>query len=82
MRLTKPKFWKTTNIISIIFYPLSLITYLINISKKFSKKRNFKIKTICVGNIFVGGTGKTSLVIEINELLKKKFKTVFIKKKL
>ena len=80
MRLTKPKFWKTTNIISIIFYPLSLITYLINISKKFSKKRNFKIKTICVGNIFVGGTGKTSLVIEINELLKKKFKTVFIKK--
>ena len=72
MRLTKPKFWKTTNIISIIFYPLSLITYLINISKKFSKKRNFKIKTICVGNIFVGGTGKTSLVIEINELLKKK----------
>ena len=80
MRLTKPKFWKTTNIISIIFYPLSLITFLINISKKFSKKRNFKIKTICVGNIFVGGTGKTSLVIEINELLKKKFKTVFIKK--
>ena len=80
MRLTKPKFWKTTNIISIIFYPLSLITYLINISKKFSKKRNFKIKTICVGNIFVGGTGKTSLVIEINELLKKKFKTVFVKK--
>tara|TARA_B100000161_G_scaffold125292_1_gene88844 strand:+ start:1047 stop:1970 length:924 start_codon:yes stop_codon:yes gene_type:complete len=80
MRLTKPKFWKTTNIISIIFYPLCLITYLINISKKFSKKRNFKIKTICVGNIFVGGTGKTSLVIEINELLKKKFKTVFVKK--
>ena len=80
MRLSKPKFWKTTNIISVIFYPLSLITYLINFSKKFSKKRNFKIKTICVGNIFVGGTGKTSLAIEINELLRKKFKTVFIKK--
>jgi tetraacyldisaccharide 4'-kinase len=28
----------------------------------------------------VGGTGKTSLAIEINELLRKKFQTVFIKK--
>ena len=80
MRLTKPKFWKTKNFLSFILYPLSLITYLINILKKFSIKKNFEIKTICIGNIFVGGTGKTSLAIEINELLRKKFKTVFIKK--
>ena len=31
--------------------------------------------------MYVGGTGKTSLSIEINNILKKKFKTVFIKKK-
>ena len=80
MRLIKPKFWETKNFISLILYPLSIITFLINISKKFSIKKNFKIKTICIGNIFVGGTGKTSLAIEIDELLKKKFKTVFIKK--
>ena len=80
MRLTKPKFWKTKNFLSFILYPLSLITYLINFLKEFSIKKNFKIKTICIGNIFVGGTGKTSLAIEINELLRKKFKTVFIKK--
>ena len=80
MRLIKPKFWDTKNFISLTLYPLSIITYLINISKKFSIKKNFKIKTICIGNIFVGGTGKTSLAIEINELLRKKFKTVFIKK--
>ena len=80
MRLIKPKFWETKNFISLILYPLSAITYLINITKKFSKKKNFKIKIICIGNIFVGGTGKTSLAIEINELLRKKFKTVFIKK--
>jgi tetraacyldisaccharide 4'-kinase len=80
MRLTKPKFWDTKNFISFILYPLSAITYLINITKKLSNKRKFKIKTICIGNIFVGGTGKTSLAIEINQLLKKKFKTVFIKK--
>ena len=80
MRLIKPKFWENKNFISYILYPFSLITYLINITKEFSKKKNFKIKTICIGNIFVGGTGKTSLAIEINELLKKEFKTVFIKK--
>jgi tetraacyldisaccharide 4'-kinase len=80
MRLIKPKFWKTKNFISFTLYPLSTVTYLINFTKKFSNKKNFKIKTICVGNIFIGGTGKTSLAIEINELLRKKFKTVFIKK--
>ena len=80
MRLVKPKFWETKNFISIILYPFSVITYLINNTKKFSIKKNFEIKTICIGNIFLGGTGKTSLAIEINELLRKKFKTVFIKK--
>ena len=80
MRLTKPKFWETKNFISFILYPLSAIAYLINITKKLSNKKKFKIKTICIGNIFLGGTGKTSLAIEINQLLKKNFKTVFIKK--
>ena len=80
MKLIKPHFWETKNYISFILYPLSVITYLINITKKLSIKKNFEIKTICIGNIFLGGTGKTSLAIEVNELLKKKFKTVFIKK--
>ena len=80
MRLIKPKFWETKNFLSFIFFPFSIFTYLVNITKKFSIKKNFEIKTICIGNIFLGGTGKTSLAIEINELLKKKFKTVFIKK--
>ena len=42
MRLIKPKFWETKNFISFILYPLSAITYLINITKKFSNKKNFK----------------------------------------
>ena len=81
MRLIKPKFWETKNFISFVLYPLSAITSLINNTKKICTKKNFEIKTICIGNIFVGGTGKTSLAIEINELLRKKFRTVFIKKK-
>jgi tetraacyldisaccharide 4'-kinase len=80
MKLIKPNFWETKNFISFILYPLSTVTYLINLIKKFPYKNNFEIKTICIGNIFIGGTGKTSLAIEINELLKTKFKTVFIKK--
>jgi len=80
MKLIKPKFWETINFISLILYPLSLITFLINNTKKFSEKKNFEIKIICIGNIIIGGTGKTALAIEINELLRKQFKTVFIKK--
>ena len=80
MRLIKPKFWETKNLISFILYPLSSITFLINNTKKFCIKKNFEIKTICIGNIFIGGTGKTSLAIEIKKLLEKKFRIVFIKK--
>ena len=80
MKLTKPIFWKSKNIISILLLPLTIFTLLINISKRIYLKKNFSIKTICVGNIFLGGTGKTSLAMEIQELLGKKFKTVFIKK--
>jgi tetraacyldisaccharide 4'-kinase len=80
MNLTKPLFWKSKNIISILLLPLTIITLLINISKRLYSKKKFPIKTICVGNIFLGGTGKTSLTMEIEKLLGKKFKTVFIKK--
>ena len=81
MKLNKPLFWNTINLISVLLYPLSLITLLINIVKKITHKKYFKIKSICVGNLYVGGTGKTPLSIKINNILKKKYKTVFIKKK-
>ncbi len=81
MKINRPLFWNELNLISIVLFPLSLITFLINITKKFSYKKYFKIKSICVGNLYVGGTGKTPLSIKINNILKKKYKTVFIKKK-
>ena len=81
MKIRKPLFWNNKNLISLSLIPVSLITFIINFFKNFLLKKNYKIKTICVGNIYVGGTGKTSLSIEINNILKKKFKTVFIKKK-
>jgi len=81
MNFKKPKFWAKKNIISFFFFPLSIFTYVTNSIKKIYPKKKFNIKTICIGNIYLGGTGKTSLAIEINKILKKKFKTVFIKKK-
>ena len=80
MKLKKPNFWKEKNIFSYSLLPFTLIANLINFFKKINFQKNFKIKTICVGNIYIGGTGKTSLTIEINKFLSKKFKTVFVKK--
>jgi len=81
MKVNRPLFWNNINLISILLYPLSLITFLVNKINKIPNKKNFKIKSICVGNLYVGGTGKTPLSIKINNILKKKYKTVFIKKK-
>lgn len=85
MKIKKPKFWdyNKPNIISYILWPLSLFLQFLNNLKllKVSKKKFKEIKTICVGNIYVGGTGKTSLSLMIYDiLLKNKIKTCFIKK--
>ena len=73
MKLNKPGFWdyKKPNFIAYILLPLTFFVLVRNFFiKKFSKKKNDKIKTICVGNIYIGGTGKTPLSIKINNLLK------------
>ena len=83
MILKKPKFWdyKKPNFFSYCLFPFTLIVELTNLIKKLKKPKEFKIKAICVGNIYIGGTGKTSLSIEINNILnKKKYKTCFVKK--
>lgn len=80
MKFVKPDFWQTKNLISSFLFPLTVVTWVINTLKNITSKKKFFIKTICVGNIYLGGTGKTSLAIEIQKLLSKKFKTVFIKK--
>ena len=86
MNLKKPKFWdyKKPNIYAYLLLPLTYLLKIFNyLNLKFSE-RNLKrtsIKTICIGNIYVGGTGKTSLSIKINEILnKQEIKSCFIKK--
>ena len=83
MNLKKPKFWdyKKPNIYSYILWPLSILIRGIVFFRKKQKDRYSEIKTICIGNIYIGGTGKTSLSIKIKEILaKRNIKSCFIKK--
>jgi len=84
MKLIKPKFWdyKKPNLISYLLLPLTIPITINNFflqSKKIKKLQN--IKSICIGNIYVGGTSKTPLTIKISQILTKlDIKTATIKK--
>ena len=83
MNLKKPKFWdkEEPNFFSYILIPITIFFKIIVSLKPKSKIKIKDIKTICVGNIYLGGTGKTSLAIKIKEILtKKNIKTCFVKK--
>ena len=83
MNLKKPKFWDQNkpNILSYILFPIAYLIQFRGFFLKLSKPKKFQIKTICLGNIYVGGTGKTSLSIAINKILtQKKIKSCFVKK--
>ncbi len=72
MKIIKPNFWSKINIFSILLYPFSLIFSSIIFLKKYSTRQlKFEIPIICVGNIYLGGTGKTPSSIFIANKLKK-----------
>ena len=83
MKLFKPKFWKSNkNFFTLLLIPLSLITWIYIILKKtFIQKVKFNIPVICVGNIFIGGTGKTPLSIHIAKKLSENGKNPAIVRK-
>ena len=85
MKFFKPKFWDKNqiSIFSILLLPITLLIQLIIFFKhSLIKKHNFSIPVICVGNIYLGGTGKTPFCIELFSILKSlNKKPVFIRKK-
>ena len=84
MKLKKPLFWDLSkpNFITYLLIPFTIFIVVKNFLIKFLRKKKFpKIKTICVGNIYLGGTGKTPLVIKIYEIIKKLDKKVATVKK-
>jgi len=73
MNFFKPKFWDKTEIslFSLLLYPITLIIKLLTFLRPLIIKKNqCSIPVICVGNIYLGGTGKTPLSIEIYSILK------------
>ena len=73
MQFIKPKFWdlKKPNLLSYLLLPFTIPVRINNIFLDLkSKKKDQRIKTICVGNIYVGGTGKTPTTIKLYQLLK------------
>ncbi len=74
MNFKKPKFWdlQKPNVLSLILLPFTIIIKINNFLLNLKKKESYlNIKTICVGNIYIGGTGKTPSTIKLYDILKK-----------
>ena len=83
MKLLKPYFWtKKTSFFSILLWPLSLIYQVfIYVKILITKEKIFKIPVICVGNIYLGGTGKTPLSLFLTKVFEDQGKKTSIIKK-
>ncbi|MDC1212289.1 tetraacyldisaccharide 4'-kinase [Pelagibacteraceae bacterium] len=83
MILNKPKFWdKKTSFFSVLLLPISLITLIVIwLKKKFTITKDYNLPIICVGNIYIGGTGKTpASILLAKELTKLGRKPVILRK--
>ena len=73
------KIWKSNNFLNLLLFPFSIFYYLCFVIYKISnKEKKCNIPVLCVGNITLGGAGKTPTVIEIRQILTKNFKKIFV----
>ena len=72
MLFNKQKFWNNSNVSiwSILLFPFSILYLLISKLNKIKTSKKFRIPIVCVGNIYLGGTGKTPLALEIYNIYK------------
>ena len=87
MKFKKPKFWDYKDISwkSILLFPLSqvyqIFFWILKVFANLTRHKKTTIPIICVGNIYLGGTGKTPVVREIFKIAKSFGKNpAFIKK--
>ena len=82
MKILKPKFWAKKNLLAYLLLPFSyLLQVLFKIKYTLVSQQKLGLPIICVGNIYLGGTGKTPLSIEIASILRElKKKPVIVKK--
>ena len=85
MNFFKPKFWDRdkVSLLSVLLFPITLLIKILSFLRRLSTKSiRPSIPVICVGNIYLGGTGKTPLCIEIFLILKNlNMNPAFIRKK-
>lgn len=68
-----PRFWNTRNILSTSLLPVAAIySFASIICSRRVKPTTLPIPVICVGNLTVGGAGKTPVALHIGGILKKK----------
>lgn len=70
-----PQFWEKDNGIGNMLLPFSVLYFLLKRLFSFRKKtpKKFNAKIICVGNITVGGSGKTPTAIALHDFIKLNF---------
>lgn len=67
-----PKFWQKKNMVSLALKPLSWIyEYVALWAASRTKSHKVSVPVICVGNLVMGGAGKTPTVLALVDILKK-----------
>ncbi|PCJ29426.1 MAG: tetraacyldisaccharide 4'-kinase [Rickettsiales bacterium] len=73
IKLLYPKFWSKRGLISFALIPFSWIYQLLGVlRKKFASPIRLSQMVICVGNMSVGGTGKTQITLWLAKVFRKK----------
>lgn len=72
IKLIYPKFWQSKNLYAYLLWPFSLLYCFAGYLRRvIARPIKIPCKVICVGNISVGGTGKTQIVIMLAQLFSK-----------
>ena len=79
MKIYKPNFWDKKRIISSITVSNYFIVLLYIFFKKLLKEK-YNIPIVCIGNIYLGGTGKPLSILIANQLRNKNKKSSNSKK--
>ena len=72
--INTPEFWYKKDLISkfktLLLLPFSIVWILLSLIKKnFAKRYKSHLKVICIGNLSIGGTGKTPFSIQTYKIL-------------
>ena len=65
-----PNFWKTRSLLAYLFLPISYLYQLAGVLRSLIiKPTKINKPLICIGNLTVGGAGKTPIALKIGKIL-------------